>query len=325
MKEKSIFALAAVVFILLILNAFVRNEPVQSLESKPKIPTRLEIDSLFENSLEKFSIEKNWYERIPIKNKNYDSLLYVYRVNVPADLPLIYLYSNLYSEYSKFDINAESRERKQNRESDFRITLKDNLMFQAFFKIDPKLKREKGKIKILIKSDDLSMERRRELLNYPLALSFVVTPSISNVIIADSISRKGNGVLLLLNDEIGDSKYNLTVDYSKVRLKQSVIQIDKDFSSANLAIVDVKSELYNSAVFNYVVSELSKIGFEIIYSSQIVDLSKKESKEIRSKFTFHLLQSNENEITYFLTDDLSLKNLEKDLVEAEMMGYQILR
>ncbi len=247
-----------------------------------------EIDSLFNSVLDNYGIEKVWRKKTFIKNRKYDSLKYVYKINLPKDLTVSeivnaenYVFVNSHSVFN-------SKELKNYGKTKIEISSNKHLKFEAYVSVDTNLYRRKSKmfLQILINDMDDTTD-----VNHILSSSFpsciVAVPSTQLKELKPVIDGRAKGYSILLSDNIEDRKYMLDTEFNKAKLSKNIRAIFKDFSDAKLFVIDDNSKLAKSMLYSYVVSQFSKLGIKITKMSRYILLTSEDKADIISRFNYY--------------------------------------
>ncbi len=248
----------------------------------------LEIDSLFNSVLDNYGIEKEWRRKTVIKNREFDSLEYVYQINLPKDLTVAeivqaenYVFVNSHSKFS-------SNELKNYGKSKIEIYSANVLKFEAFLKVDKSLYRNKSKIAVLIKIDDFDETQEvMKILNAPFPLCIITEPSQKLKNIIQGIQSRTKGFSIFISDNIEDEKYSLDIDFNKSKLSKNIRAIVKDFSDAREFIIDDKSEIAKSMLYNFVDAKFRGMKKNLIRLSKYILLNSENEQDVRSRFKFY--------------------------------------
>ena len=132
----------------------------------------------------------------------------------------------------------------------------------------------------------------------------MLVPSEENIAKIALVDKYSTKYSLLISDEISGSKFVMEKDFSKDRLKSAVRSILGAFQDADLFLVDTKSAIYNSAVYNYVRDEFKKRGKILHPVSDFIDLYKNNNDELISLFNFYCTDGakGKNRIFYVSRD-----------------------
>ncbi len=136
-KYKIIQTLFAVAVVLVIANLLVGRFNTE-IDSEPVVVfnkkiDNAKIDSLFLASLKSYNIKQNWIHQSSTKRNKKKSTLYIYKVDVPNDLPNILLIKEISKNLSETKLLITSKEMKVGGTSLLEISNGNKLVLTAVF------------------------------------------------------------------------------------------------------------------------------------------------------------------------------------------------
>ena len=318
-KTAAQFLFAAAV-ILLIANIILKNIFIDEANPQPLTSlTAKNIDSIFISSLRNYGILNEWIEGKKISGEvKYSN----YKIQVPVDLSIPVLLTEIYSNLSGYDVNIKSKEEKQSGKSILTLSVKSDLKLKSVFSYNDKIKRIAGKISFVI--DDFVLESREDslLLLIPEPFSILLTPSKVNTYLAEKILKMKKSYSVLLNDDISELKYKLRDNYSKDRLKSSIRSLINDYSKATFFIIDENSDIFNSSVYNLLLSEFSERKIMLFRKDSFIYLSYEDEKGLNSLFESFVKQIKNEEGETFLIDEEGFVSLLPLIRKFRKTGYK---
>ena len=106
-------------------------------------------------------------------------------------------------------------------------------------------------------------------------------------------------------------------------MKRAVSEITATFRDASIFIVDDNSELFQSAVYNYVKDEFLKRNINLVLKSHFINLDKDNKDELLSTFKFYCRSSNPADQRFFILTPENLFILLDDITRFKKKGNQI--
>lgn len=274
MKKKIIYIL--VVFsVMLLLTNLIMNLSTQKKtidEGKPEANTNL-IDSLFLQTIAMFNLDESWIKKVPISSRAYDSLKYVYRITLPGDLrPAVVLFQ-INKTYSNLPVELISDEKIVNSNTTLNIFSNDILKLQASFQVKSELIREHASFSFIIDNfSKLNEEKIEEIFRSTLPLNILLKPSAQSDSLIRKISSNKKTYSILIDDEIDGGNYLLKPELSKKRLRESIRYISWNFPDAQLFVINDKSKIFNSAVYNFVRDEFNTRNIELLPLTNFINI-----------------------------------------------------
>lgn len=293
--------------------AFYAPEPVIE---KTKI-TRADIKKIFFETLNDFAIDSNWVELKSSKIKN-DSTLN-YSVKIPQDLPLLLVVNDLTKNYRYNNIESTSDEKKINGATLFKVVVDDEERLNAKLVHSSNSERQESKAAFIVEDAyELSERNLKRLLDFGYPFSVILTPSLESELFKDKITVAGKDYVLILNDEIDDDKFIMEEGFAKKKIAAAVSSILSSFPDSKMFFVDEDSDLYQSAIFNFIEDEFGKRSIRLRLKSEFKSLNGISSEETKSLFDFY---KNKNDIpkTFFITSQNFLP-LREDLIKFRKRG-----
>ncbi len=323
-KKKIIAVLFALAFIILIVNVLInKNYKDNSEEAKNEISAAL-INQKFNSALYSLGLKEDWII-LSKKTNEQKEAEYSYKVNVPQDLPIALLISEITNSFNPNEVVVKSKEERINGETIVKIFSGGKEKLKSIFDYNNSIKREAGSVSILLKEfNELNKSETGSILSSPEQFGVVLIPSKSNVQLAKQIRENHKEYAVLLNDEISDLEYKLSSGYSLKRLKNSIRSIIGSFGSAVFILVDDNSNFYNGPVFPLVKSELEKRKIKLINLSAIKTIPAESSENTIGDFE-HFVRSVKGEMKALLllsVDDYI--TVQTSIVSLRKIGYQFI-
>lgn len=249
-SARYLFAIA--VFLLLAAIVIDSYISIDKPELKKKEITVFEADSLFKQALKNYGITERF---ISLKKNKINPKDSIYSVKIYQDVPISLLLLEIENLFYPTKAEIKSKEEAIGGKTITKIILDNHTALTAEFIYNKNLTREKGRIGFVVYDLDYSIDNSL-LLNTPEQIIFLLTPSEEAKKFLGKILSAGKRYALLLNDEIQDLNYKIDESYQIKRNKKSFENLFKHFPSAAFIAIDDKSDLYNSAIRDFILKEL---------------------------------------------------------------------
>jgi hypothetical protein len=319
-KRKLITYLLILAVALLFLNIIIDIFSKKSVKTDSRELAKSEIENTFWQVLDNYGIKAEWVSKKRFKMTNEDSINAQFNVSVPGDIPIPLIIKDINNVVEK-DITAfVSEEKKIFGTTEIRIYTNEILKLKATLIPDPNLIRKRNEFTFVISNGmELNDKRFAEFLqiNFPIASSVVPDPDM--IMKADSLSKFSKDYILLLSDDLSESKMKLVQEYQKELLRSSVKNILTSFQNAKAVIVDEKSKLYNSPIYNFVRDEIKRRNYAVCPLSEFIKLESDDSGELFSKFKFYAEDTVASKSKIFY---MPMENFEKVLPMIEKYKKQ---
>jgi hypothetical protein len=287
MKKKFVYILVGLTVILLLINLII-NWTTKS-NSNPKTPEAKStlIDSLFKESISKFNLDSNWVEIVAINSRQYDSLSQVYKIKLPGDLRPAVVLQELKEDFSDIPVKLISDEKVVNGYTTLNILSNDYLKLQASIKVENQLERPHSKFAFVLKDFYETDEDAKTLLYHSIIpFSILLVPSEQSDSLLKEIDDFKKTYSILIDDGIDTPNYALETKFTKTHLKESIRYISWGYPAAEIYTVNDKSELFNSAVFNFIKDEFTGRSITLYALSDFTTLPSNIS-EAKSLLNFY--------------------------------------
>jgi len=262
---------------------------------KPKITkpdakelTRAQIENTFWKVLDEYGIDAVWVKKKKYKQADEDSINAQFFVTLPADVPIPYIIRDINNVIEKDITGFVSKEIQIFGTTEIRVYTNELLKLKATLTPDSKLTRQKNEYSFVISDGfDLNDQQFSSFLNFNYPLATVVVPDPDAILKADSLQHFSKEFILLLNDDIDESKMKLVQEYQKELLRSSIRNILASFGKAKFVAVEEKGVLFNSPIYNFVRDEFKKRKFTVFPLSEFIRLETDDEQELISKFKFY--------------------------------------
>ena len=189
-----------------------------------------EVNIDFLHDLSDFGLKNEWIKKI--NNKNAKDV-YSYEVELPKDLPIPVVLSEIYGSFYSSDIKIKSMEKTIGGTTIVEIYLQNNLSLKAEFNYENDIRRDAGDMGIIVFGlEELNAKELNAMIEFPQAFIAVLVPSKSAGKLIPDLAENRKEYAVLINDNISDLDYKLSNDFSVNRLKLAIRSIVADFSNA---------------------------------------------------------------------------------------------
>lgn len=305
--------------VLLLLIAIVIDSyiSIDKPELKKKGITSLEADSLFKQALKNYGINERFISVKPNKTNPGAS---IYSVKVYQNVPISLILLEIENLFFPTKAKIQSKEVLIGRKTITKISIDNKTILTAEFISNNNLIREKGKIGFVVYNLDYSVDNS-SLLNTPEQIIFLLTPSGKSKKFVGKILSAGKRYALLINDEVQDLNYKIDESYQIKRNKKSFENLFKNFPSAAFIVIDDRSDLFNSAISNFILKELNwRKAF--YYKISQFDLIDSFPESIQNAFGEIIKAMNKNESKIILIDSKNFKELLPLIPSYRKVGYR---
>lgn len=314
-KQKFIKYLLVLAIILLVVEiAIDRSRKPKQVVAASEL-TVLQIETVFFKMLDNYGIEPKWISKKKVKPADDDSTRLQYIVKIPADVPIPLIIRDINKVIQKDITGFVSEEIKIFGSTEVRIYTNEILKLRATLTPDKSLIRKRNSLSFIISDAfDLSDDNFNKFLSvsHPVACSIV--PDVNLIIKADTLKDYRKEYALLLDDQISDPKMKLKQEYQKELLRGSMRNIVNSFKDSRLIIVDEKSALFRSPIYNFVRDDFKRLGVTLAVKSEFIELNASEDSELYSKFRFYCNDTSGIHEKQFI---ISFENFQKILPELE--------
>jgi len=324
-RKRLIYSLIIFTLALIIANVFMSsvnpNNPAQK-----KVSTSIkQIDSAFQSVLKQFEIEDSWQKKIKVNQRLFDSLKIKHKISLPLEITTIEFLAELNGSINYDDVLLKATEEKINGNCEIKIYAEGTLKYWAILNRDVEIKRNNGSFIFLLSNlSKLSSDQFVELFNSPFPFGVLFQPSSENKVVKTACSNSKKEYCILLDDEISEDIFKLDPNFTKSRLKNSVINIINNFGGAINFYIDRKSEIFNSTSYSYVREEFKKRGKELNIFNNLNKLESDSKEDLKSLFDFYYASIAKNEVKLLLTKAENYFVLQSQIIQITKKGFNIL-
>lgn len=320
-KRKIIYVLISISLLLIISNILLENFyyddniPIVQELSKNIIEER------FLSTLIDYGIINDWISQSTSKKNKSDSIEYIYKIKFPSKISIASFIKDVNASFVKQPVVIESVEQRNYSNSEIKIFSNNTLKLSAKLIHDRKIKREYAEFGFIVKIDDQINDATLDELSklyFNYTVAFIPSEFSSEV-----LNELESDYIVLLNDEINDSRFLLDEDYSKQRLVNTIKEIIITYGRKAVYLIEESSILYNSKIYSLIKEEFEKRGIKLLSLSSVTSLKAESKKQLQSLFQFYAtsLKGKEGKNFFISYNDFSSLT---PLIERQIkMGDQV--
>ncbi|KAF0152054.1 MAG: hypothetical protein FD143_1422 [Ignavibacteria bacterium] len=250
--------------------------------------SRTEIENTFWKVLDDYGINAEWVKKKKFREEHEDSINAQFLVTLPAEVPIPLIIKDINNVIEKDITGFVSKEMQIFGATEIRIYTNEMLKLKATLTPDPKLARNRNDFSFII-SDAFTLSDKKfsDFLNVTYPVAAAIVPDTDELLKVDSLQRFSKEYVLLINNDIDDSKMKLVQEYQKELLRSSIRNILSAFPNAKYVTVEERSKLFNSPIYNFVRDEFKKRRFTVFPLSEFIRLETEDEQELVSKFKFY--------------------------------------
>jgi len=306
--KKKIISLLFVLSILLLMTDLVIGKLYPDINKNSlKAISEEEADTLFENTLENFGIEREWYNKTGEK----------YSIRLPVDLPAELIVLDITDNMADKNVEVHSRELVKGSRSLLEIISDGETVLTGEFIYDKTKARRSSYVSfIVLNSEYLNISDYNTLISLPEKFTYAFIPAKRNRWLADSISLRGKEYSVLLNGEIDELEYRLDEKFSDNKIRTTIQSIISHFPLAEFYIIDNSSDFYSPRVKNLIEKEFKRrrISYHPIHDFFVL-----EEQSFNDGIEKYLTAYRERGFLIQASDYL---NLNKELKQLRKRGYK---
>lgn len=321
-KYKIIQILFAIAVILLIANVlvdrFITEIDSEQLTVFNKKINNATIDSLFLASLKNYNIKHNWIHKLSKQKTKNNSTTFIYKVDVPNDLPNILLLNEINKNFSETKLKIYSKELKVGGTSLLEISNGNKLVLTAAFNYSSDISHVAGYLNLLvIMPYDLDFENRNDFLNSSKNITFLFSPSTKNIHLARIVLANKKSYALIIDNNIDELKFEIKNSFNQSRINQGASSIIKSFPNAKFILIA------KSFIPNHKIREaFKKLKVKLLYQKNLINFTKEYKGEMKKLFKSYVTRTSANDtLNTILSVDNYLK-INLDLKKYSKLGYK---
>lgn len=279
-----------------------------------------EIENIFLSTIDQFNLDSNWINKVHINNSQYDSLQFVYKLDLPTDLPPILVLRSLKEQFMNKAVDLISDEKSINGNTTLNIFSNDELKLQTSFNIKEDIYRKHAEFAVVLSDvEKLTENELSKILRSIIDLNILLKPSVESDTLIGTLSNFEKTYSILISDQVENSIYSMKPDDTKTKLTEAVRYINWNYPDANLHLIENSSALFNSASFNFVRDEFSKRDMNLRPLSELNQLPK-DISEAESLLSFYIESGLGKEGKVLVIPASIFNELESILLEAKKQG-----
>lgn len=285
----------------------------------------LQIETVFFKVLDEYGIDVKWISKKKIKRTDDDSTLAQYPVKIPSDVPIPLIIRDINKLIQKDITGFVSEEKKIFGSTEIRIYTNEILKLKATLTPDKRIIRTRNDLSFIISDAlDLSEANFNKFLSISHPLACTIVPNENVITKADTLKNYRKEYALLLDDQISDSKMKLKQEYQKEILRGSIKNIITSFKDSHFYIVDEKSSLFKSPIYNFVRDDFKRQGITLFSRSEFIELKANEDSELFSKFRFYCNDTTGANQKIFLSSFANYQKILPELERLKKRGHKVI-
>jgi hypothetical protein len=274
----------------------------------------------FQNILEEFGIKKSLVKESKSLNKNLGYEISNFKVQVPKDLTIPEILSEVYNTFRQDSLTINSTEKVKNGKTTLTLKFKNVLLLSAEFEYSKTYSRNKGFIALIIYDVDLESGDTEYLFESPLKVNILVRPESNIKKNLDLILKSGQQYSVLIDDEITEQKYKLGPNFSEHRVINVVKTLVTDFKNSVGFIIDEKSDFFKSQNYEVLKRELEKRKIKLFTYSDFYYMEFDDNLTIN--FNSKINELNDGGSIVFIMNQESLKALNEEILKFKRKGFR---
>lgn len=324
-KAKIIRYLIASAVVLLLINVALSYKKKPSLKEVVNELSVHQIENVFFKVLDDYGIEKNWISTKKVKPAEEDSVRVQYFVKLPADMPVPLIIKGINKVIEK-DITAfVSEEKKIYGTTEVRIYTNEILKLKATLIPDKENIRKRNNLCFIIgDAFNLSDANYKKFLSVYFPAAALVVPASGLQIKVDTLKDYLKEYAVFLNDDIKDSALKLNPAFQRQILRGSIGNIISDFKEAKLYIVDERSKIFKSPIYNFVRDEFKRQGITLHPASEFINLDSEEDSDLITRFRSYCDDTAGTRQKTFILNFENFQKLSGEIERYKKKGSKIL-
>ncbi len=283
-KRKLIYALIAISILLIISNVLLERYTNDKAIVVKEL-SKNKIEEKFIKTLNEYGIADKWISKVSASNKATDSLKYIYKIKFPLDVSIASFIKDVNAEFINKPVKVESIEKRNYSNSELKISSNGFLKLDAKLIHNRKIKREYAEYGFVIEIDDrVDKETLEELSKQYINYAVAFVPSEYS---AEILNELKCNYVVLINDDIDDSRFELDEDFTKQRLINNIKEIIITYGRRVVYLIDENSKIYKSKIYSLIKDEFEKRGIKILPLSYLTPLKADSKQQLFSLFQFY--------------------------------------
>ena len=281
-----------------------------------------EIRQRFGDILNEFSIDPKLIKERRIVDKSSGKEISNYKIQVPKDLTIPEILTEVYQTYLKDSLKIISVEKVKNGKTIVLIKNGDDVLLNCELDYSKTYTRNKGYVSFIIKDSDPANSISIRLLESSEKINFLLRPSSSLINQLETIQNYGQQFSVLIDDDINEQKYELDPAHSAVRIATVIKTLVADFEKAVCFIVDDNSSFYKSSNFKIFNQELSKRKINLFTTSEFLNLNDDET--LVNSFNTEIEELNRGGSIIFMMSEEAYFSVVPEIKKFKKQGYRFI-
>lgn len=319
-RRKLLISLLSLAILLVAVKILMQN--IGESSSPNDLINENEIRQKFSTILQDFSIEQKLIKEKRVVDKSSGMEISSYKIQVPKDLTIPEILSEIYQTFTKDSLKINSVEKVKNGKTIVSLQNGNDVLLNCEFDYSKTYNRNKGYVSFLIKDVDLDDPPSRRLLESSEKINFLLRPSSSVLNQLGKIQNYGQQFSVLIDDDLAEQKYELDPSHSEVRITTVIKTLVTDFQKAVCFIVDDNSSFYKSSNFKVFEKELLKRKIRLFPISDFVNLNNDEA--MIEGFNREIESMNPGASVIFLMNEDSYFSIVLDIKKFKKQGYRFI-
>lgn len=281
-----------------------------------------EIRQKFNDILEEYSIDPKLIKERRVEDKSSGNEISNYKIQVPKDLTIPEILAEVYKTFAKDSLKINSAEKVKNGRTIISIKNGNNVLLTCEFDYSKTYHRNKGYVSFIIKDADPDILLSTQLLESSEKINFLLRPASKVLNQIETIQNFGQQFSILIDDHIGEQKYDLDPAHSEVRITTVIKTLVTDFQKAVCFVVDDNSAFYKSSNFKVFEQELLKRKIKYFTISEFVNL--KNDEKLVNEFNEKIETLNSGGSIIFLMNEDAYLSVVPDIKKFKKKGYRFI-
>ena len=280
------------------------------------------INKEFLNDLNNLGLKSEWIKKV---NNKIARDVSSYHVELPKDLPIPVVLSEIYASFYSTDIKIKSMEKTIGGNTVLEIYSQNSLKITTEFNYENDITRDAGNLGIIVfGSEQLNAKDINALVEFPQTFIAVLIPSKYTWKLISNLAENRKEYAVLINDNIIDPDYKLNHDFSNYRLKLITRSIVADFPNPAFFLIDDHSKLYLSPAGKIIRDEFAKRNIKLITQSSLPEILNGNSNVVKDLFrcNVEIIHSGNNKLISIRADDLG--TLKPEIFSLIKVGYKFI-
>ena len=319
-KKKLLISLLSLAIVLVAVKILLQDKI--SFSGSEHSVNESEIREKFDRILVDFSIDQKLIKEKRVKDKSSGIEISNYKIQVPKDLTIPEILTEVYHTFIKDSLKISSKEMVKNGKTIVSIKSVDDILLNCEFDYSKTYHRNKGYVSFVIKDSDPGNPSSLQLLETSEKINFLLRPGSGELKKLETIQNYGQQFSVLIDDDIGEQKYKLDPAHSEVRIATVIKTLVSDFQKAVCFIVEEESSFYRSSNFKVFKSELDKRNIKLFTISDFMNLANDE--KLVDEFNREIRSLNPGGSIIFLMNEETYFSVLSEIKKFKKQGYRFI-